>query len=97
MLTERVGSPRAATRTSPFGAGHQQGNQAKPESQPRNLSVAAHAVKRYRCATDARRAHSRWSRRRRFPLAEIVVYVAFTACVVGLIGLACAALWLVAP
>ena len=92
MLAKRARRPRAATRA---GAEPLIGNQPKPEAYPRNLSVSAYSVKRSRSSTDTLRTRSGY--RRRFPAALVLVYAIFTACVVALIGLFCAGLWLVAP
>ena len=95
MLTEKVSRSRAATRTGSGKTGRRPGLQPKPEPQLRNLRVSAHSVNRYRSGTDTLRTRSGY--RRRFPAALVLVYAIFTACVVALIGLFCAGLWLVAP
>jgi len=92
VLAKRARRPRAATRA---GAKPLIGNQPKPEPQLRNLRVSAHSVNRYRSSPDTLRTRDGY--RRRFPAALVLVYAIFTACVVALIGLFCAGLWLVAP
>jgi len=68
---------------------------SKERPSARNLRDSAHPVKRSRSSTDTLRTRDGY--RRRFPAALVLVYAIFTACVVALIGLFCAGLWLVAP